>query len=320
MKKNLLMMGLIPMLSLTGCGGTSKFLVASPSGAPAIALYNHLADEKNYEIGKAENIASCFASRKYQAIIAPTNVGVASINAGAKYLLAANITFGNFYLASTGLDDDGVFNKGDKVLAFQKNGVAGKLFSSVYKDNFNESDATFLADLATVKTKLLGHWNKETSSWQEFMQEPMDYDYVLLAQPVMQVLKTQISALSVYANVQDDYKTTHENNEITQASVFIKKGTNKDKANEFLLDIQNSIEGLLENPELLSEATSGLEAEIVTGKLGGPVQVLKALIQNGNQLGLGYKDARENKENIDKFLETLGESATNEEIYWSNNK
>ena len=106
------------------------------------------------EVGNADTIVSYLSSSSNKdVVIAPTNAGIAAINKGANYKLAATITFGNFFILSTGNDEDGVMNKGDKVLAFQEAGVPGKLFKYLYSDL--ELDVSFLNDAAAVKNAIL---------------------------------------------------------------------------------------------------------------------------------------------------------------------
>lgn len=127
--------------------------VAVPSGAPAIAFYNHF-KETNLEVGGADTIVAYLSnSSDKDVVVVPTNAGISSINQGVNYKIAATITFGNFFLLSTGNDDDGILNKGDKVVAFQEKGVPGKIFKYLYGDK--ELDVEFLADAAAVKDKVL---------------------------------------------------------------------------------------------------------------------------------------------------------------------
>ena len=76
-----------------------------------------------------------FKKDTYDVIVAPTQGGLTQIvKQQAEYKIAATITFGNFYLISTGRDEDNTLNKGDKVCYFQKDDVPGKVFNYVYGD------------------------------------------------------------------------------------------------------------------------------------------------------------------------------------------
>ena len=278
--------------------------IAAPAGAPAVSLFAHLG-ENNVEINAADKVQGYMSDASDKDIvILPTNYGVNMItNKNVSFKLAATITFGNFYLLSTGLDDNNTLDEGDKVLAFQQNGVGGKLFNYVYGDK--NLDVTYALDAASVKDAIL------------LADETFDYDYALLAQPVVNVVLGKKTGYSIYANVQEDYKTKTGGKEITQASIFVKNNADISKAKEDLNTIKNDVEQLLDNTQNIIDQTSSLEVERVSGKLNGAPTAIKALLDNNNQLGIGFKYALENKANVDAFLSTLGMGETSEEIYFS---
>ena len=143
-------------------------------------------------------------------------------------------------------------------------------------------------------------------------------DYVFLAQPAVAGVMSQKENLKMYANVQNDYKTKTNNLEITQASVFVKADLEESTINGFLSLIKNDVASLMADPEnVLPSATSSLDAQLVTGKLGGQVALISKLLKNGNSLGLGFKDAKTNKSAIDAFIGTIGLPASNENIYFN---
>ena len=314
MKKYSLLILVFIMTLLAGCGKTTsakkavevntlELSVATPSGAPAIAFYAHL-NEDNLEVNsQAQNvIAYLTSSSTKDVVVAPTNAGIQAIVAkGATFKLAAVITFGNFYIVSCGTDDDNTLNEGDKVLAFQETNVAGKLFNYVYGDK--GLDVEYLSDLQAVKTKLL-------------TQESEGYDYVLLAQPVVSAILGQKSNYSVYANVQEDYKTKTNGKSVTQASIFVKDGLDKTKVNNFLSMIKKDIESVKSDSNLLVEKTNDVTDEAFASKIAGTKTLIKNLIGNNNQIGIGFEYAYEYKASIDAFIQTLGLQETNEEIYY----
>ena len=142
-------------------------------------------------------------------------------------------------------------------------------------------------------------------------------DYVFLAQPAVAGVMGQKDNLQIYANVQDDYKAKTNNLEITQASIFVKADADESAINGFLSLIKNDVTSLMADPEnVLPAATSSLETQLVTGKLGGQVALISKLLKNGNTLGLGFKDAKTNKSAIDAFIGTIGLPTSNENIYF----
>ncbi len=124
----------------------SDVKVICPPGAPAVAFYNH-AEDNNFTTGAP---LSQFLTNNYDIIVAPTNDGLKKIiDEGANYQIAATITFGNMYVLSTGRDKDGIMNKGDHVLYFQKNGIPGKVFNYLYGNL--ELDTYDVKDAAATK-------------------------------------------------------------------------------------------------------------------------------------------------------------------------
>lgn len=125
----------------------SDLKIVCPSGAPAVAFYNHALDP-NFETAAP---MSQFLTNKYDVIVAPTHGGMDKlINEGANYTIAATITFGNMYILSTGRDKDSIMNKGDKVLYFQENDLPGKVFTYLYGSL--ELDSIAVADALSTKT------------------------------------------------------------------------------------------------------------------------------------------------------------------------
>ena len=277
--------------------------VAAPAGSPALALFAHLS-ESDVEINAAENVQAYMTdTANKDIVILPTNYGVnAIVNKGVSFKLAATVTFGNFFLLSTGNDDNATLDSGDKVLAFQQNGVAGKLFNYLYGDK--ELSVKYEADAKTVKDAVLTGGDS------------FDYDYVLLAQPVVNVILQKKTSYSLYASLQEDYKTKSGGKEITQASIFVKNSADVTKAKAALATIKSDVEQLLKNHQEVIDQTKNLEEEVISAKFTATAQAVKGLLDNGNQLGVGYKDAFDNKTNIDAFLASLGMGATSEDIYF----
>lgn len=308
MKKRYL--ALLPVLLLTSCTSGERDLelsVASPNGAPAISLYNHLGD-KNVEISNAQTATSYFQSGAKDVVILPTNAGVKMIQKqNAPFKLAATVTFGNFFLASTGNDENKTLDKTDYVVVFQQNAIPDQLFKFVYGSDF--SNVHYVTDVNAASRCLISGKNESDSN--------AVVDYVLVAQPALAASLKQNQSASVHSNLQSLYKDKTGGKEITQASIFINNSVDHTKAKSFLNTIKNEVTDLLKKPSLLDQAMkrSGLEEEIITQKISNP-QMVKTLIENGNQIGIGFKSAYENKASIDAFLATLGQEASTDEVYF----
>ena len=308
MKKKIILT-LLPLIALVGCnkGETEreiKLTVAAPTGAPAVALYTRLFSEKT-EINLASNVQTWLSTGAYDVVIAPTNAGAALIKKGAPYKLAATLTFGNFYIASTGHDTDGVMDKDDYVVAFQQNGIPDKLFQYVYGNDYN---VHYVSDNTDSVRALTSGKNESDNN--------ADVDYVLVAQPGLHNVMKNKQNVTIYQSLQEEYHKK-SNGELTQASVFINNNVEKAHADEFLKYLKEDVNNLLNKPEKMVDKYLSSYSDLqVSAKLGVNQTLLKEVLPD-NLLGLGYKEAYSNKSNIDSFLVNLGlGNETSEEIYY----
>lgn len=315
MKKLSLMVLLLTLGSLAACSSPSSsddpfssLKIVSPAGAPALGLFKHVTQSNVEVLGSADNIASYFSPASDKDVIfAPTNLVASKImTAGAPYKLAANITFGNFYLCATGNDDNNTLDNDDYVVLFQQNGLPHKLFSFIYGNEF--SHLAFVdagGDAASIaKTGKDGNNN--------------DVDYVLVPQPALTGVLSYNPNASQYSSLQDDFKTKTGGKEITQASVFIRNSTPKSLADAFLTALENDINELKANANLIVSYTEGWnQAQIAAKYSAQSAQLLKAIISN-NSIGIGFKKAIDNKASVDTFLMSLGflSNETSEEVYY----
>ena len=315
MKKGLLTLTLLA-IARVACGSGKKsdtplkLTVATPNGAPALGFYKHL-NEENLEINAdPTNIVGYMAKGNKDVIILPTNAGVQAIkNKGLNYQIAATITFGNFYVASTGNDEDNKMNEGDYVVVFQQNNVPDILFKYVYGDILSSLDIHYVNAISDAATCLV--------SGKNIADDNASVDYVLMAEPALSTALSKNASAKEYSNIQELYAAKTGNKEITQASVFINKNVEKETANELLDDLKDDINELLANPETIDKYVEGMEDVTLASKIGGNAAKVKAMISNNNRVGLGFKKAYENKAAIDAFLSlwpAIGE--TSEEIYF----
>ena len=313
---------LLTVATLVGCNKESPvdysdLKIACPSGAPALALYD-IYNSEAVEINADANNVAAYLSKDSEKdiIIAPTNLIVGKVmKGGAPFKLAAVVTSGNFFIASTGNDDNDSFDKDDYIVLFQQNGLPDKLFQYVYGNDYtNLHYVTAASDAA--KCLISGKNEGDNKA---------DVDYVLVPQPALTPAlvkaKERSSDAKVMYDVQNDYYTKTGDSYLTQASIYV-KDTDKEettkKVNKFLEDTSNKINGILENVDLLDEKLSGLEDTELTSMFGAPnLTVLKKVIKE-NSLNLCYKDGKEEKGAIDKFLKNLGFTSeeTSESLYW----
>ena len=89
----------------------------------------------------------------------------------------------------------------------------------------------------------------------------------------------------------------------------------KAKADAFLSSINADVTAFLANPSVLDEATAGLDDTFVQSKIGVPAAMLKKMASANNRMGLGYKEAKGNKDAVSTFCSLFG-LTLNEEVYY----
>ena len=322
MKKLLTLFIMLTGLTLSGCNSAqpasssqepdiSTLKIISPSGAPAFSLYN-MYKNSNVEINAdANNVLSYLsANSEKDIVIAPTNALVSKVMGKIdNFKIAANITFGNFYLVSVNQETQREMTNSDYVVLFQQNQLPDRLFKYVYGDEFiNLHYVTAASDAA--KCAITGKNETDNNA---------SVDYVLVPQPALtNVLANTKANAKLYKNIQEDFKTKSNGLEITQASIFVNTNTNKALIDAFLAKVEKDINYAIETPSLLKEAVEGLSQEELTNKFGvGSGALLQKMVAD-NAIRIGYKKAIENKAAIDNFLKALkfATEDTSEEVYY----
>lgn len=300
---------------LASCGNpetpekNKNFKIICPTGAPAVAFYNY-GNNENFETNSVpSNIVSFMSETSpYDVVVIDTVSGLKAINNGAPYKIHSSITFGNFFIASTGHDEDEVMNEGDKIVLFGKNQTPDLIFHYIYGDTYNSS-IEYVTAVSDAAACLASGKNVATDS---------DVDYVFVAQPVLFATLNNKDAktygkASVYANIQDAYKTKSGNKALVQASIFLKNKESNDYS-EFLSSLEKDITDLVATPQKAVDALGEMDQTLVKSKYGILPNVMKAVLTNNNGLGLGFKKASENKENINNFISIFGMSAIKDEV------
>ena len=312
MKKTLSL--ILTSLALVACGKTNYAIgdlsIASPTGAPALAFYNY-AQAENFETNSVpNNIVAMMSAGQKDVIVLPTNAGVqAIVNANAEYKIAATITFGNFYIASLNNDDNGEMDASDTILLFQKNNVPDKIFHYVYGDSFN-SNIHYVSAVNDAASALIGGKFTDPDSGTQLTP-----NYVMIAEPALtNVLSKKGDAVSVYANMQEEYKKKSNNQELFQASVFIKNSVDHSKGEAFLEDLKKDIEEAIAEPSKLSAGMS--KAEDAQTLYGVAPAMAQSVLAKNNGMGLGFKYAKDSKEAINTFLGLFNIQGIDESIYF----
>ena len=286
------------------------FSIVTPTGAPALAFYNY-ASYKNFETNSVPtNIVAMMSKGEKDVVVLPTNTGVqAIVNSKAEYKIAATITFGNFYIVSMNNDDNQTMDANDTILLFQKNNVPDKIFHYVYGDSLN-SALHYVSAVSDAASAIIGGKFTDPDLGTELIP-----NYVMIAEPALSnVVSKKGDVISVYANVQEEYKKKSNNAELFQASVFVKSSLEYEKVRLFLNDLESDIKDAIADPSKMSAGMSKIEDAATV--YGVAPAMAESVLRKNNGMGLGFKLARENKDAINTFLGIFGINNVDEKIYY----
>lgn len=288
----------------------STLTMVSPKGAPVLAFYDEIGNE-NYTRVAADAINALWSGDQSPDVMTvDLSSGIKAIANGADYKLAAIVTFGNFYLGSTGNDEDDEMGTDDKIVLFgPENALPNKIWHYLYGNDFDEN-LVFVADAQAAAAAL--------ASGKDSEGNPVDY--VFLAQPALTGALKKNKNAKVYKDIQAEY-TAKSGLNMIQAAVFINNRVDLETGNVFLAKMEEAINKAINDPEVAKEAMSVYTGDEATAQYGfNPdlvVNVLKQKAASGrNAMGLGFERAYAIKNDIDAFMEVLGANKTSEEIYF----
>lgn len=316
MKK--IIIGLLILLTISGCNRNVETIVdyeysgmgiVSATGAPSLAFINSIDDETFETNAVPSNIVSMMTTNSdKRVVVIDTISGINAIKKGAPYKLMANITFGNFYIASTGNDDNDQMDEDDTIVIFGQGITPDVVFHYIYGDKFDNSIEYVQSVQDAGKCLAVGK-NLETGS---------SVDYVFIAEPVLTNILNNSEAPTYgkaksFINIQDEYYKK-SNLEMIQASIFVKDDGYIQDYDDYSHYLEENIEQILTNKEYVEFYLNSKSNDEVSSIFGiGTNLIYKVLADNS--IGLGYKKAIDNKEAIDNFVGLFGGEATSEEIY-----
>lgn len=296
---------ILPIILLTtSCNvKTDDITILTPTGAPSIAFYNHYYNENYVTNSAPKNIISSMTENGSDIVVIDTIKGIDAIKNGSPYKLAANITFGNFYIASTGNDDNNTLDKDDVIINFSIGQTPQKVFELIYGTDYTNIE--YVENVSQAGKCLQNGKNLDLSK---------DVDYVFVAEPVLTQSLQINSNASIYSNIQEEYQKI-TNKSLIQAGLFVKNSADKNKINKFLNDLNNDIDALILNSEVLSNTLKDVDNESYKAKYGIGMQIAKQTIKDNNKIGIGFKYASENLTNIQQFCSLFNLEVNDEEIY-----
>ena len=136
----------------------------------------------------------------------------------------------------------------------------------------------------------------------------IEFDYIFTAQPV--VFATASKGYSVFKNVQTDFVTKTSGKRIIQASVFINKNTDINKASLFLENLKKDINDGVNDPTLIRAgiAKAGSSVEEQQAKYGVAAGAAYNVTLQSNGFSLGFAYASEIKSEVSEFVSIINPS------------
>ena len=308
---------ILVILLLAGCSGKNEenkeLSIVVPSGAPSLAFYTEIDNDK-FNTSDAKSILPELKSENGSDIIVIDTInGIKAIQSGAQYKMAAAITFGNFYIASTGIDDNGIMEDGDYIVLFNQAGTPDLIFHYIFEDKM-DTNIHYVNAVTDAATCLIKGINISDSK-HEITDDPY-VEYVMIAEPALSAALAQNPNASVYENIQQLYQNKTHGEQLVQASLFISNRVDKDIANDYLDKLKENINYLLSDSLGFSIKTSDLSDAEIKDIFGIPNSKIAIKVLQDNSIGLGFKKSYSIKEDIDKYISLYGMEETDEEIYF----
>lgn len=138
----------------------------------------------------------------------------------------------------------------------------------------------------------------------------IEFDYIFTAQPV--VFATSSKGYDVYKNVQNDFTAKAGGQRIIQASVFINKNTDVNKASLFLESLKKDIADGVNNPTLIRDgiAKAGTSPEAQQAKYGVAAGAAFNVTKSSNGFSLDFEYTSEIKSEVSNFVSIINPSIT----------
>ena len=289
------------LTSLVGCCLTqnTNFSVIVPTGAPSVAFISKLNDENFDTNSVPNNIVAEMIKGTYDIAVVDLIGGLTAIKMkNAPYKLASVITFGNFYIYSTGNDDNNIMEDNDNIVGFGQGNTPDILFKHLYSNINIDTYLAGVSDVAPIAAS--GVINNEK------------VDYCIIAEPVLyNVLNNQKASTygkgKEHSSFQDEWKIKHgEKSSILGAAIYIKNDTYSEYSNQidqYLNSIKDDINNYINDPskprDMLEKYGSKEEQ---AQKIGINSTVVKGVLEDDNSINIGYLAS--NDENFDNIVKT----------------
>ena len=304
MKKYLLLLGVLGM-SLSACSQVepATLRIISPTGAPTLALYNHISELTTNSTPTL--VAAELTKDNYDAVVFDFYNGLKALkNNNGHYKLARILTAGNLYLV--GINHPNEPTNESKIVSFGENLLPDLAFKELYGSV--GASIYYVDGVQSVGPVLkTGKYSGD------------NIDYVVIAEPVLTNVLSTIEDTSIYTkfSIRDKWASVKgEGSIIPQAGLFINMNSyeaDKDGYDAFLSSLNNDIKAGIEDPNKIKSAFESVgDVEAQKEKFGIPASTAYTVTKNGNGVGLVESY---NKSTINTFLSSIGKGTENYDDY-----
>jgi NitT/TauT family transport system substrate-binding protein len=265
----------------------------APIGTPALAqtymqsTMPSLGENVTYKIDTVSGtdpLIAAFASGSHDIIFAPTNLGAKLISTGLDYQFAANVVWGNLYLASTGYDSFSLDDlDGKEIIAFGQNATPDIVLQTIL-------DAHIFINPPTII-----YVDSVTQAQAELLIDPTKI--VLMAEPALSVLglPTKLGDQLDVLDLQKEWENITGSMSYPMSGIFVKSTLDKEVVNSYLQEVKVSVDEANNNPEEVSQMAVDLD-------YGFPLSVLISSIPRAH---LYYRNAHDSRDALETYFQYI---------------
>ncbi|MBU0996730.1 MAG: hypothetical protein KKE16_01680 [Firmicutes bacterium] len=293
---------LILSFLLIGCQKeTEIYSVIVPNGGPAVAQMYMQNQPEKYAVdivNGPDPLLAAFGSKSHDFILAGTNMGAIMYASTQDYIFIASFTYGNLYLVSDSQETFDIESlEGKEIVVFGQNSTPEIILNYVLEQNEINCTFTYVDSVATA----VSTWVSDHSK------------IVLTAEPSLSVLLGANPDLDVI-DLQEEYAEISGNSSYPQAGAFAKSTLSNEAINQFLVDLEASVESVNTNPT--DAATLGVQLEF-----GFSYDVILSSIPTSHLVYVGAQDIKAVMEAYFSLLYSvnpalIGGSMPNDNFYY----
>lgn len=286
-------------LSFVGCTeSNSKYTIATPDGAPTMAvafLLKNKSQTYNGSVISGTDVAATLTKGEIDFVVAPTNAGIKVSMLKGKYQIIATTSWGNLFLVGT--TDIKSLSECTSAQEFlvQLNGAS---VDSIGSNQVPDISFKHLLDLASVNCTINASTDAQVINAS---LKNGTSSYGLLGEPAVTGALNNVTGLKRLASISDLWLALVGTN-FPQASVFANVNLSSEQIQEFLFDLEHSINYLNHSATNAEELGNYMQSRGDSTLKGA---LVKASYKNMNQKFVLAKNC---KQDIINFIQVLGVS------------